>query len=190
MPVMNGIDATHAILEYEKLNEVPHTPIVALTANTLKGDKERLINEGMDDFLPKPIDLKTMKSLLMSYFPEKVTYEDNRVDIILCKEQELDRKMFGAIFESMGYSVDIVSDLKAYRKKIEDVAYTYSFVDLFLFEEDQGIVELLRRKQIKNILFVDKPINKDKADQLARNFDSIIPNIVDRALLEFYIEKL
>jgi len=144
----------------------------------------------MDDFLPKPIDLKTMKSLLMSYFPEKVTYEENRVDIILCKEKELDRKMFGSLFESMGYSVDIVSDLKAYRKKIEDVVYTYSFIDLFLFEEDEEIVELLRRKQIKNILFVDRPIGIDKSDQLVRNFDSIIPNIVDRGLLAFYMKKM
>ena len=190
MPVMDGIDATHAILEYEKLNEVPHIPIVALTANNLKGDRERLIDEGMDDFLPKPIDLKTMKSLLMSYFPEKVVYEDSRMDIILCKEQELDSKMFGSTFESMGYSVDSVSDLKAYKKKIQDVDYTYSFIDLSLFEEDQEIVDLLRKKQIKNILFIDGPIAKDKSDQLSRNFDSIIPNILDRALLEFYIEKI
>ena len=190
MPVMNGIEATHAILEYEKLNEVSHTPIVALTANTLKGDKERLMDEGMDDFLSKPIDLKTMKSLLMSYFPEKVTYEENRADIILCKKKELDGKMFGSLFESMGYSVDIVNDLESYRKKIEDVAYTYSFTDLFLFEEDEEIVELLRKKQIKSILFVDGPVKRDKSDQFIRNFDSIIPNIVDRGLLEFYMKKM
>lgn len=190
MPVMDGVAATHAILEHEKLNETPHVPIVALTANTLKGDKERLINEGMDNFLPKPIDLKTMKSLLMSYFPEKVTYEDNRVDIILYKEEELDRKMFGAVFESMGYSVDSASDLKVYREKVQNVAYTYSFIDLSLLEEDDEIMSILRDKQIKNILFVDGPIDQDKSSRFARNVDYIIPSIVDRGLLEYYMQKI
>ena len=190
MPVMDGVEATHTILEYEKLNDVPHTLIVALTANTLKGDRERLMNEGMDDFLPKPINLKTMKSLLMSYFPDKVTYEDNRVDIILCKERELERKMFEAIFESMGYSVDSVNNLPEYKKKIQNVVYAYSFIDSCLFDKDPNVVDILHRKQIKNILFVDGPISKDKSDHLAKNFDCIIPNIADRALLEFYIEKM
>ncbi len=190
MPVMDGVEATHAILEYEKLSDVPHIPIVALTANTLKGDKERLINEGMDDFLPKPIDLKTMKSLLMTYFPEKVSYEDNRVDIILCKEEELYRKMFGALLESMGYSVDVVDDLESYKKKIQDISYTYSFIDAFLFAEDPALVEILRRKQIKSIMFVDKPIDESTSSHLMDDFACIIPNIADKTLMQYYINKI
>ena len=49
----------------------------------------------------------------------------------------------------MGYSVDIVSDLKAYRKKIEDVVYTYSFIDLFLFEEDEEILNYYAENRLK-----------------------------------------
>jgi signal transduction histidine kinase/CheY-like chemotaxis protein len=56
MPNLNGIEATKRILEMEKERNLPHTPIVALTANALKGDRERFLNAGMDEYLTKPID--------------------------------------------------------------------------------------------------------------------------------------
>ena len=56
MPNMNGIEATRQILEYEKLNQLTHTPIIALTANALKGDRERFIEAGLDEYLTKPVN--------------------------------------------------------------------------------------------------------------------------------------
>jgi signal transduction histidine kinase/CheY-like chemotaxis protein len=56
MPNMNGIEATKHILEYERQNTLKHTPIVALTANALKDDRERFLSAGMDDYLTKPLD--------------------------------------------------------------------------------------------------------------------------------------
>ena len=56
MPNMNGIEATKHILKYEEENNLKHTPIIALTANALKGEKKRFLNAGMDDYLSKPLD--------------------------------------------------------------------------------------------------------------------------------------
>jgi two-component system sensor histidine kinase/response regulator len=63
MPEMGGIDATAAIRQYEA-SEHPgrHTPIVALTANALKGDRETYLSAGMDGYVPKPIMLPHLKS--------------------------------------------------------------------------------------------------------------------------------
>jgi len=54
MPVMDGLEATAAIREGEKANG-GHTPIIAMTAHSLKGDAERCIAGGMDAYVSKPI---------------------------------------------------------------------------------------------------------------------------------------
>jgi CheY-like chemotaxis protein len=54
MPVMDGLEATAAIREREKADG-SHTPIIAMTAHSLKGDAERFIAGGMDAYVSKPI---------------------------------------------------------------------------------------------------------------------------------------
>ncbi len=54
MPEMNGLDATLAIRELEK-EKGTHTPIIGVTAHAMAGDREKCIDAGMDDYLPKPI---------------------------------------------------------------------------------------------------------------------------------------
>ena len=66
MPNMNGIEATKHILEYEKENSLEHTQIVALTANALKGDRERFLNSGMDEYLTKPLDKNKLSKILQN----------------------------------------------------------------------------------------------------------------------------
>lgn len=56
MPVMDGLEATRRIREYEEKTGSKHTPIIAMTANAMKGDKEICLEVGMDDYIAKPID--------------------------------------------------------------------------------------------------------------------------------------
>ena len=55
MPVMNGVEATHEILNFEKEEDIPHIPIIAATANALENDRERFLGQGLDDYFSKPI---------------------------------------------------------------------------------------------------------------------------------------
>ena len=64
MPNMNGVEAAKRILAYEKEKGLKHTPIVALTANALREDRERFLMAGMDEYLTKPLDQKKLASVL------------------------------------------------------------------------------------------------------------------------------
>ena len=71
MPVMDGIEATHEILDYEEDEELAHVPIVALTANALKGDRERFLGEGMDEYITKPIETAELLYILNKFLNNK-----------------------------------------------------------------------------------------------------------------------
>ncbi|MFP4976682.1 PAS domain S-box protein [Paenibacillus sp. CN-4] len=62
MPVINGMDATREIKE--KLSSAKHPRIIAVTANALKGDREKCLAAGMDDYISKPVKLETLTKVL------------------------------------------------------------------------------------------------------------------------------
>ena len=72
MPVMDGVEATHEILDYEEDENVPHVPIVALTANALKGDRERFLAEGLDEYTTKPLIREEIVSILKKFLGDKM----------------------------------------------------------------------------------------------------------------------
>jgi len=67
MPNLNGIEATKIILEIEKEQKRQHTPIIALTANALKGDRERFIEAGMDEYLTKPVNKEKLLEVFTQF---------------------------------------------------------------------------------------------------------------------------
>jgi CheY-like chemotaxis protein len=71
MPVMNGFEATQKIRELE---DYENTPIVALTAFAMKGDREKCLDAGATDYIPKPIDSKV--------FIEKVKYYTEKEELV------------------------------------------------------------------------------------------------------------
>lgn len=66
MPVMDGYEATRSI----RASESGHIYIVALTANAMSGDQEKCLAAGMDDYIPKPLSINTIKLVLEKYLPD------------------------------------------------------------------------------------------------------------------------
>jgi CheY-like chemotaxis protein len=66
MPDMDGFEATRLIREQESTRG-RRTPIVALTANAMSGDREKCLDVGMDDYLPKPFQAADLRSVLSKW---------------------------------------------------------------------------------------------------------------------------
>ncbi len=67
MPDMDGYEATIKIREFETSHNLKRTPIIALTANALKGDMELCLKTGMDDYLSKPVYRKTLETYIAKW---------------------------------------------------------------------------------------------------------------------------
>ncbi len=65
MPDMDGVKAMNKIREMNSTNKT--TPIIALTANAIEGDREKYLESGMDDYLPKPITGEKLESVLKKH---------------------------------------------------------------------------------------------------------------------------
>ncbi|MDQ1354018.1 MAG: two-component system, sensor histidine kinase [Acidobacteriota bacterium] len=64
MPDMDGIESTRRIRENKSKKNDPGIPIIALTAHAMKGDKEKFVEEGMTDYLAKPIDRNELAAVI------------------------------------------------------------------------------------------------------------------------------
>lgn len=70
MPMMDGYEATKIIKEND-----PNQVVIALTANAIKGDRERFIAAGFDDYLSKPVDAKKLNDLIY-FWADRISSRD------------------------------------------------------------------------------------------------------------------
>ncbi len=77
MPFLDGVEATAEILEWEHDYKQPHIPIVALTANALKGDRERFLAAGLDEYTTKPLVRTEIISVLNTFLFDFIVEEDD-----------------------------------------------------------------------------------------------------------------
>ncbi|SFV66275.1 BarA sensory histidine kinase (= VarS = GacS) [hydrothermal vent metagenome] len=92
MPFLDGTEATKEILEYEADYNQPHVPIIALTANALKGDRERFLRAGLDEYTTKPLVRAEIVTLLNHFLLDHIVDAEEtvpaNVDAIKEKVQE------------------------------------------------------------------------------------------------------
>lgn len=124
MPKMDGNEATAAILAYEKESNRTHTPIIALTANVIKGARERAIQNGYDAFLGKPIVIKDIEHVFERYLNSVLLNETASAKPITSKWGKIDMHYLKSALMLEEDQIDYL--LGIYHQKME-----HSFQDLF-----------------------------------------------------------
>jgi len=130
MPVMDGVESLHAILNYELENGIKHTPVVALTANALKGDRERFLNEGFDEYVSKPIKNESIESILSMFLKDEFSSVEEEKDHKDTKENTFYEEETQERFENEEQNEKLKINLESYEELEEEVKGEEDALDL------------------------------------------------------------
>ena len=142
MPIVDGFEATKLLRQREAAEQgaaapdshtTPHIPIVALTANAMRGDRERCLAAGMDDYLTKPIRKDDLKGVLERWIPPSVHPQVTYPSDAERRENETDTEALPVIFDVAATLRNIGGD----RALLEDL------IELFL-ERHETMLERIR----------------------------------------------
>jgi len=211
MPVKDGIEAMQEIHLYEReMHKIP-TPIIALTAHALKGDRERFMQKGFDEYITKPINRSDIITILKAFLPDKIYYPDEEeiieaeveeekkeqpeydYDILLLKKSLLESKLFANVLKSLGYTVDIAFDANDMVSRFEKRRYRILFVDKDSEHYNFHLLKKLkeRYKDTKFVLLVEPEYDLNNLTTIEKEFfDDIIKNIIKKDFFQQEIERL
>lgn len=143
MPVMDGFTATRYIREIEAEQALKRTPVIALTALAMRGDKELCLEAGTDDYLPKPVEaqslIETCQRLLTSEHSSDPArrgyYADLAIKHVLVKTADhLARYCLDALFKNLGIDVVVCEDTKSVLNAIVEDSF-----DLIILDADSDL---------------------------------------------------
>jgi len=172
MPVMNGVIATKEILKYEKLEKLDHTPIIAVTTNTLKGDRERYLDAGMDEYIPKPIGLQKFINVVKQFYGTELTHkpkyqimdrEEQR--ILLYRESPTEAKIMTNMLYDLGYHVDVAKNRINCSAMLSEKEYDALLLDRTDNDSlESMLMDKIYDKKIETLLFIDEHTELSTSD--------------------------
>jgi CheY-like chemotaxis protein/HPt (histidine-containing phosphotransfer) domain-containing protein len=136
MPDMDGLEATAAIRQKEAISG-HHVPIIAMTAHAMRGDRERCLAAGMDDYLAKPIRAEGLFAAIES----AVGSRDGAVRGSAAKDDAAAKQ---AVANETGAAATVVDWAEALDRVGEDEELLRDVVDAFLQESPTLLAELRR----------------------------------------------
>lgn len=168
MPIMDGITATQKIREISS----EYIPIIALTAYAIKGDREKFLSKGMDDYISKPIDLDEFYKILDKHLKPKK--EDNSsilriLDKLQSTPKEAENEVAVIIdnhFDKLNMQLKYIgsSISKKHYEKLEERCYAF-----------KNYVTSIHLSQLRKLIFsLELDIRKENDDKIVDSFKAII----------------
>jgi PAS domain S-box-containing protein len=140
MPVMDGIEACKQINKIKLDNQITNIPIIALTANSIKGDKEKLLDICFDEYLSKPIQTDELNNILNKFLQKQTANNiDSQIQTDNIKQTKPSNNYdINQAASKMGVPVKIFKTiLKEFLSTVED--------------ETKLLKEYISKKDFKNI---------------------------------------
>ena len=178
MPVMDGFEASRRIRELEAETGA-HLPIIAMTANAMKGDRELCLAAGMDDYVPKPVNVDALAAALAHWTG------DGGGSATASGGPAIDRRAFEELRSSLGSSKlllglidDFLRETPDLIRRVEQASDAGDFPSLAVAAEDlQTRCERLAAKHLARIV--------EEIGPTARGRSNHTPRLIARLDLEF-----
>ena len=195
MPIMDGIETTRAIRELPD-KEVRNTPVIALTANAIRGAREMFMENGFQDYISKPMDIGILEKILRKYLPNEFIHlvDKKNPKISLGKPIQIPQVDVDAGIANYGNSRQRYIQILRYiyddgeeqiarmRKQVRNKKY-----DEFLFEAHAlkglakgiGAMELSELARMQEMAAREKHYNviDEGADHLFEQYQMLLANI-------------
>ena len=160
MPEMDGFEATVQIRANDRATG-RHTPIIAVTAHDMPGDRERCLSAGMDGYVPKPVKADLLRTTLETWVPKPKTIESNPViapvsrprilaasakpipaavgqpqRILLAEDNVVNQKLALRLLSKLGYEADVVATGREVLEALAQKSYPLVLMDCQMPEMD------------------------------------------------------
>ena len=177
MPELDGIETTQIIRKNEK-NSGEHIPIIAITAHALKGDREKFLLKGMDDYLPKPVHINDLEEKLTKIRKNISRNDVNIVEFYLKKYNNSSDDNPVKLSKNLEMSLlEYLSDLGLYLKVEENKLKDYSQIEK-ISHEIKIKAEENNLNTIKALAFkIELGARKKDDIKMQSNFDKLCSNL-------------
>lgn len=169
MPILDGLEATKHIREFETLHSLAGKTIIALTADAIKGHIQVYMDAGMNDYLSKPIELEKFNKMIEKHLSHKEVKSEDTHDLDIDYDIDVDDVDFEALVKEINDEDWLNDNLASKIKQIEKISQSLDLdieTSEIIYNEFQSNWEELKVKLDNAIEQCDYDLIRSIAHQL------------------------
>ncbi len=146
MPIMDGYEASTKMRKAEK---IPYTPIIALTASAFEEDKVRIYSVGIDDYIRKPFQRKTLFNAIKKHLDIEYIYEDDEIEDVVVKDTDMS---FDAVPKELVEILTETVETADFNEALEVLEQMREFLAVGEYNLIKSLIDSFQYEKISEIL--------------------------------------